>query len=422
MQKKDALKLVYVKVIDMLFKAIKKVIYADHASATPISKTVLESMDPYLKDMFYNPSAIYSLAQKVTKSIEKARESIASVLHARPVEVYFVDGATEGNNIALMGVINAFKKKNPHIIPHVITCSVEHSSVLEPLINLSKTGNIELSTISVNENGSLNEREFIGAIKDSTILVSIGYANGELGIIQDIKKISKIIRHHKKHNKTHYPFFHTDAVQAINYIENLNVLQLGVDMLCFNASKIYGPKKIAALYIHTSVDIESIFFGGGQELGMRPGTENTPYVIGLEQAVIETRFLCDSESKRMKSLQIYAYDLFKEISGIVINTSKTEGLPNILNVSFPFISHEEVIIRLDSKKIYASVKSACKAGEEGDSHVILAIRGSNNKKLPTGSLRFSFGRSTTKKDISIVRDELEKIVGSMTETYKKYSL
>jgi cysteine desulfurase len=281
---------------------------------------------------------------------------------------------------------------------------------------LEEKGFADISYLPVDENGILNIKELKKAIQENTILVSVAYVNGEIGVVQNIREIAKSIRHYRKHNKSIFPYFHTDAVQAVNYFD-LNVQKLGVDFMTINASKIYGPKKIGALYKKANIEIDAIITGGSQEFGLRAGTENVPYIVGFAEAVKVTQKIKEKESERLAKLSLFMEKLLKEKMSLdfVINGDGSERAPHIINISIPELSSEEIVLRLDAVGIKVSVKSACKSGEYGDSHVIRALRSDN-----TQSIRFSFGRATTKKDIEYVVEQLVKITDSMQKTFEEY--
>jgi cysteine desulfurase len=406
----------------MIFFKSKR-LYLDNASGTPISKKIVQEMHPYFSDYFHNPSALYKEAVYVKRVISDCRSAIASELKSRDQEIYFIDGATEANNLALIGVVEAWQKNNPEKKPHIITSTIEHASILETCKFLEKKYKAAVSYISVDENGYINIQEFKKALveNNNTVLVSVGYVNGEIGTIQDIRGLMKIVRHHRKHNNSIYPYMHTDAVQAVNYVDNIGVPQLGIDLMTINASKIYGPKKSAVLYIKTGTAITALVSGGNQENGLRSGTENVPAIVGMKSSLLMARKLQHSEKERLLDLKDYFIaKLKKTFHEVIINAEKSDAIANIVNITFPNISHEEIMIRLDARGIMCSVKSACKAGEDGDSHVIRAIAKSYSCNRATGSIRFSMGRDTKKSHIDRVVRELKYIIKGMNETYKKY--
>lgn len=394
----------------------KTFVFMDHAAGTAIDPDVFSVMKPFFIKVFFNPSSIYNEGFHIREHLYSARKSIARHLSCQYKNIIFCDGGTEANNLVLRGLVRYFKKDNPDIIPHIITSVIEHASVLETCRDLENHSEAEISYISVNEHGVIDIKELKGSIKENTILVSVGYVNGEIGTIQDIQAIAKTIRHYRKHNNSIYPYFHTDAVQAVNYCD-VKTPKLGIDYMTINASKIYGPKKIAALYKKTSAPLKPIITGGSQEFGLRAGTENIPYIIGLEKALEKTLLIQDSECEGLSKLRDYMEDLLREKLNVpfVVNGGGANRIPNIVNISIPDLSSEEIILRLDAIGVKASVKSACKSDEEGDSHVIRALRNEN-----TQSIRFSMGRSTRKRDINYLVDELVRITNNMQETYNKF--
>ena len=400
-----------------LLKNKNKRIYMDHASGTACSKSVFTEMKPFFIENSYNPGGIYKEAVHVRQFIESSRSSVAAILKSRPEEITFVDGATEANNIAIIGTIRAWKKNNPDIIPHVVTTTIEHTAVLETCKALEHEG-VLVTYLGVNEQGLINLRELKESLRENTVIVSVGYVNGEIGTIQDIRAMMKTIRHYRKTQSSVYPYMHTDAVQAVNYVNEISLPRLGVDLMTINASKIYGPKKIAVLFIKSNIVIDPIIYGGNQEKGMRSGTENVPYIVGMAKSLQETRVLQTYESRRLSILQKDIETRLRELfPKSILNSNAENKIPNIVNITFPNISHEEIVIRLDARGIMASVKSACKAGEDGDSHVIKTVaRGDRD----TGSIRFSFGRTTTQKDINHMLNQLKEIVTNMNEVYEKY--
>ena len=398
-----------------------KNIYLDYAATTPIDPQVLESMKPYFSELFHNPSGMYKEAVEVSRSVEDSRKTIAHFLSARPSEVVFCDGGTEANNIALLGMLEYWKKNNPDKQPHIITSSIEHSSVYELSRFLEKEGYADITFLEVDEHGVIDSKQLKNSITENTVAVSIAYANGEVGVIQDIKEIAKLARHYKKHNDTEYPYVHTDASQASLYC-NMNVLQLGVDVMTVTASKMYGPKKMAALFVKRGTKIQPLLHGGSQELSLRPGTENVPYIVGFAKAVELVKNNFDTEYPRLAELK---KKFLKHISSIepkpIINgeSDHHEYLPSIVNITIPGLSSEEIVLRLDAKGIACSMKSACANNSEGDSHVILAMRTNVEKnKDETGSIRFSLGRGTTEDDLLYTAAVLKDVVESIN-TFKQ---
>ena len=409
--------------IKVVMTASPTTIYLDHAAATPLDPEVFSVMEPWLKTDFHNPGGLYAGAVKAQKLIESSRSDVAKELDARNQEIIFVDGGTEANNLAIQGSIAAWRKDNPHTRPHIITSAIEHSSVFELFKHLEQ--NCDVDYIPVDSQGLVDIKELKKLINERTVIISVAYANGETGVIQDIKEIAKTARHYRKHNESIYPYVHTDAVQAANYL-SLNVLKLGVDMMTISGSKIYGPKKIAALFVKTGTKINPLIFGGEQEFALRPGTENVPYIAGFAKALEISRACSETESERLYELKEFFMDKLsqsQELNKLIFNSGCDRDLflPHIINITIAGLSSEELVIRLDSHGIACSMRSACTSGEEGDSHVILAMREHDeSNKDETGSLRFSMGRSTSKDDLVKVLEVLQTTVSSMKATKNTY--
>ena len=395
----------------------KKSIYLDYASGTPLDREVFLSMKPYFKKKFHNPGALYKEGIVAQKAIEISREHVSDALGSHKQEIFFVDGGTEANNLALIGTIRAWQKQFPEKVAHIITSEIEHVSVIQTCKFLEKEG-VLVDYLKVNEQGSIFIQDLKQSITENTVIISIAYVNGEIGVIQDLRGIMKTIRYIRKKNKNVYPYMHTDAVQAVNYISTIGVCQLGIDLMTISGSKIYGPKKIAVLFIKKGTLICSVTYGGNQEYGIRSGTENVPYIVGMASSLVKSRNLQKTENARLGILREYMFrQLHHCFDDLIINAEVGECVPNIVNISFKNLSHEEIVLRLDAKGVMCSVKSACKSGEDGDSHVIRAIRADGEN---TGSVRFSFGRLTQRRDIDYVITTLKNIFETMDEVRKKY--
>jgi len=387
-----------------------KTVYLDHAATTPVNKEVIKSMQPYHLQNFHNASAIYKGGVSAKEALEKSRASIAKNISARPQEIIFTQGATEANNLAILGLVNLWRRENKGI-PHLITSNIEHPSVLEVFKYLEERRLAEIDYLNVDQEGIVSAQELKKFLKENTILVSVMYANNEIGTIQPIRELAKTIRWWRKNNNIEYPYFHTDAVQAVNYLD-INVEKLGVDMMTINASKIYGPKMIGALYKKTSFPLSPILHGGRQEFNLRPGTEDVGACVGLARALEITTSLRESEAKRLTELRNYFIkELEENISNLQINGSREERLPNNVNILIPNMLGEEVVLRLDAKRIYASTQSACKLEDGGVSHVIRAL--GKNISQDDAVIRFTMGRKTIKSDI-------DKTVSILKEIIKKY--
>ncbi|MFA6393033.1 MAG: cysteine desulfurase family protein [Candidatus Paceibacterota bacterium] len=400
----------------------KRRIYLDNASATPIDKRVLEIMASYNQDFFANATSIHSSGVKTREIIEKSREKIAKEINAHSDEIIFTGSSTESIALALLGVIlNQKPKTKNQFIPHIITSLIEHPAVLENCKMLEERGEVEVTYIKVNENGLVNPKDVKEAIKGNTVLVSIMYANNEIGTVQPIGEIAKEIRHYKK-GKSNFPLFHTDATQAMNYLETSNVEKLGVDMMSFNGSKIYGPKGIGVLYKKRGVELTPIYSGGEQEFGLRSGTENVAPIAGLALALEITNKIKIKEVERLTKLRDYAIEKLLNIKvgdyKIILNGSKEVRLPNNINISISLITSELLVIELDAKGIEVSSRSACKEGGEDESYVLKALRIAQGEKLneEEGSLRITLGRQTTKRDL----DKFVNVLANILEKYKKW--
>lgn len=392
----------------------KKSIYLDHAAATPIDRRVLRAMKPYFNRHSANPGSLHTEAVLAHKAVEDARSLVAAVLGARPQEIIFTAGGTESNNIAIIGTIRAFKKNNPKVVPHVIVSAIEHKAVFTTVRALAAQNEIELTEVPVDAEGVIDMAIFKQSLLPSTVLVSVMYANNEIGTIQPIREIAKIIRHYKKHTtQTQYPLLHSDAIQAFQYCDS-NVLRLGVDLMSVSAAKIYGPKGIAVTYIKTGVPIEPIIFGGGQEHGLRSGTENVASIIGCAHAMKIADAMRSVESDRLYLLQQYFLDCIQNnFPNSIINGSKKDRLSNNINATFPGISGEHLVIELDAQGIAVSAQSACTTDDDS-SYVLQAIDSSRNSE--EGGIRFSMGRNTTRRDIDRLIKRLQGIINRIQKT------
>ncbi|MCX6757566.1 MAG: cysteine desulfurase family protein [Candidatus Nomurabacteria bacterium] len=390
-------------------KSTKKLnkIYLDYASATPIDASVLKVMDKALKQNFANCSAIHDDAVENKKLLDNTRKDIARFFDMHSDEIVFTSGSTESNNL----VIQNFK--------NIVTTNIEHASILEPSSLRS------IFFVGVEANGIIDPKKIKKALTLDTELVSVMYANNEIGTIQPIKEIAKEIRHFNKTNNTKI-LFHTDATQAVNYLD-MNVEKLGIDLMSFNAGKIYGPKGIGALYIRRRTPIKKIIFGGDQENGMRAGTENLPAILAFAEALKITEKIKEKENKRLTKLRDYFIQQLLhtnklEFVGTLLNGDEKERLPNNINVTIPKIPSDLLVIELSARGIMVSSKSACKSGDEKASHVIQAIReaeygGKLINKEVDGSIRFSMGRETTKQDIDFTLKSLAQILSKLKKWY-----
>lgn len=383
-------------------------IYLDYAAATPIDPAVTAAMQPYFSERFYNPSATYAAAQAVRKDLEAARGRVAHWLGARPAEVVFTAGGTEANNLAIRGVLAHFPEGN------VVTTGIEHDSVLETVRELAHR------IAPVDEQGIVDIPRLIKLIDDSTVLVSVMYANNEVGTIQPIKAIAAElakIRAARRAAGNKLPlYFHTDAAQAAAYLD-LHVARLGVDLLTLNAGKIYGPKQVGALYAASHVWFRAQVSGGGQERGARSGTENVAGVIGFAKALDLVQERRHEESARLQQLCDLFFELIGEaITNALSNGSRTHRLPNNVHVTLPGQDNERLIFALDEAGILCAAGSACSASNDEPSHVLRAMGVSQDDAQ--SSLRFTLGLHTTEDEIRTVVAKLKEIVAA-TSTAKK---
>ena len=365
---------------------IKKTIYLDHAAITPLEPKVLQAMLPYLKKKFGNPSSLYGLGLEAKKAIEDARLIISKILNCLPEEIIFEGSGTEADNHALIGAALANRAKGNHLITSVI----EHHAILHACEFLETQG-FEVTYIPVNKDGLVNLDMFSESIRPETILVSIMYANNEIGTIEPIKKISEIIK-----EKNSRILFQTDACQAAGYL-SLEVNDLGVDLMAINGSKIYGPKGVGALYVKKGTAIQPLIHGGAQENSQRAGTENVASIVGLAKALELVQKNKEQENSRLLKLRDYLIQGLLKIPGVSLNGSAKNRLPNNVNIAIKGVDGVKVIMELDKLGVACSIGSACTSSNPDPSHVILAL--SQGYEEARGSLRFSLGRENTKKDL-----------------------
>ena len=384
----------------------RKTIYFDHAATTPISSEVLEKMLPYLKGNFGNPSSIYYLGRESKKAVEDAREKVAKAISANPREIFFTGSGNEADNWAIKGVAYSNKDKGNHII----TTSIEHHAVLHTCRYLESDG-FEVTYLPVDENGLVSPDDVLKAIKPNTILISVMFANNEIGTIQPIGEIGKIA-------KEKGIIFHTDAVQAVGNVP-IDVNELNIDLLSLSAHKLYGPKGVGALYIKKGVKITSFIHGGAQERGRRASTENVAGIVGLGEAIKIATENMEENNKKLLSLRDRTIEeVLKNIPFTRLNGDRQNRLPGNANFSFEFIEGESLLLMLDMKGIAASSGSACTSGSLDPSHVLLAIGLSH--EIAHGSLRITFGKDNTHADIDILLNELPEIVGRLREMSPLY--
>ncbi len=384
-----------------------KEVYLDNAATTKTDPKVLEAMLPYFSEHYGNPSSMYKLGHESKMVIDEAREEIAKILGGvRPDEILFTSGGTESDNLAILGSARKNKEKKNHII----TSKIEHHAVLHPCEKLEKEG-FEVTYLPVDKYGLVDPKDVKNALRKDTVLVSIMYANNEIGTIEPISEIAEVIKNFRKENKTQFPYFHTDACQAAGYL-NLNINDLGVDMLTLNGSKIYGPKGIGILYLKTGVKIEPLVYGGGQEKNLRSGTENIAGIVGLTKALKLADEKKEEETERLLKLgKKLKEEILKTIPKTFLNGHSEKRLPNNINITILDIEGEALILHLDQYGIYTSTGSACTSHSLDPSHVILAI--GLPYEAAHGSLRFALGRYTTEEDIDYVLEKLPGVVENL---------
>jgi len=383
-------------------------IYLDNAASTQIHEDVLNSMLPYLKEQYGNPSSIHRYGRLAHKAIEKARKQIASLINAEPSEILITSGGTESNNTALMGI--AMK----NLSSQIITSSIEHDAILEPCKKLERNG-FDVDYLPVNQFGMVEPLDLKNHISEKTSLVSIMFGNNEVGTIQAISDLSKIC------NENNIPF-HTDAIQAVGKIP-INVKELGIDLMSISSHKLYGPKGIGALYIKNGIDIDPVILGGGQERGLRSGTENVANIVGFGKACEIAKNNLQKNTSYTKELRDTLIEkVLNEIPEVTLNGHPKSRLPNNTHFTFLGVNGEDLIIKLDEYGIAASTGSACSVNTQKASHVLQAM-GFSLEQI-TGSLRLTLGIFNDQKEIEQTVDALKKIVQelrSVSPFKEKYS-
>ncbi len=381
-------------------------IYLDNAATTPVKKEVFEAMVPYFMENFGNPSSVYQLAQINKKAIDEARETIARHLGANTNEIFFTSGGTESDNWAIKGIAETYKNKGNHII----TSKIEHHAVLHTCEYLEKQG-YEVTYLDVDSDGIVDPEDVKKAIKDTTILISIMYANNEIGTIMPIAEIGKIA-------KEHQIAFHTDAVQAIGQVK-IDVKEQNIDLLSLSGHKINGPKGIGVLYIKRGLKIGPFIHGGAQERGRRSGTENVPAIVGLGKAIELAYGAFDAKIARLTELRDKLIDgLLTQIPYCKLNGHPVKRLSNNVSVAVEFVEGESLLLLLDMNGVAASSGSACTSGSLDPSHVLLAL-GMPHEKAH-GSVRFTLGEYNTENEIDYVLEKMPQIVQRMRDMSPLY--
>ncbi len=387
-----------------------KPIYLDHAATTPVDHSVYEAMRPYLEEGYANPSSLYTAARETRGAIETARHTVADLLGAKVTELIFTSGGTEGDNLAIQGVLRA------HPGAHWVTSAIEHDAVMSCIEPLKREGH-EATVVPVKSKGIVDLAVIEDAITDETVLVSLMMANNEIGAIQPVADVAALIarlRQDRQKRGVELPLYlHTDAVQAANYLD-LHVSRLGVDLLTLNGSKIYGPKGSGALYVRHGTQLEPLMYGGGQERGRRSGTENVAGIIGFAKAFSDASRLRDLESRRLVPLRDHLISgLLTAIPEANLNGDAKRRLPNNINLTIPGAEGEAMVLYLDNAGIMASTGSACSTGNLDPSHVLLAI--GRTAAEADSSLRLTLGRSTDQEVVGRVLEVLPPIIRRLRE-------
>lgn len=420
---------------------MKKRIYLDHAATTPLDPKVKKAMESFWSKDFGNPSSLYKEGRDARKSVIESRLNISKVLGVKAEEIIFTSSGTESDNLAILGVTDYYRSNFSRLNPltsgragsppdfaatkslragdteekskrnspkmHAITTKIEHHAVLNAFKELEKRG-WEVTYIGVGKDGLVDSADIKKAIKPETVLISVMYANNEIGTIQPISEIGKIIKTYKREKKVDHPYFHTDACQAAGYLD-LNVEKLGVDLMTLNGSKIYGPKGVGVLFVKRNVGISPLTFGGEQEKSLKPGTENVPGIVGMAEALKLVQKNKEKEVKKITKLRDYFIDqLVNKIPKVYLNGSISERLPNNINVSVLGVEGESLVLYLDEYGIAASTGSACSSMSLEPSHVIKCLN--QDPLYAHGSLRFTLGKSNNKKEIDYVVKSLIEIV------------
>lgn len=380
---------------------MKRFIYADHSATTSLAPEVLEKMMPYLTTEYGNPSSLYAFAASTKKAVENARAQVAEVLGALPNEIYFTAGGSESDNWAIKGAAHLMKKKGKN---HIISSAFEHHAVLHTLKTLEKEG-FEVTLLDVHSDGLVRVDELRDAIREDTGLVTVMYANNEIGTIQPIAEIGAICREKGI-------LFHTDAVQAVGNV-HINVKEQNIDMLSMSAHKFHGPKGVGALYCRRGIFLPNLIDGGAQERGRRAGTENVPGIVGLGEAITRANATIDERAKTLSEIRDRIIDGALKIEKSRVNGDRVKRLPGNVSLCFEGIEGESLLLMLDSQGICASSGSACTSGSLDPSHVLLSI--GLKHETAHGSLRLSLGEGNTLEDADYILSVLPPIVERLRE-------
>ncbi|HOD93571.1 MAG TPA: cysteine desulfurase NifS [Clostridia bacterium] len=378
-----------------------KKIYLDHAATTQLDQNVLEKMMPYMRNYYGNPSSIYTLGRENKKAIEDSREKIASCFNCKSSEIYFTSCGTESDNWAIKGICSFNKNKGMHII----TTNIEHHAVLDTYLYMKKQG-FNITIVPVEKNGIIDPAKIEKEIRKDTILISVMFANNEIGTIQPIAQIGAIA-------KKHSVIFHTDAVQAAGSVE-IDVQKMNIDLMSISAHKFYGPKGVGALYIRRGIMIDNLFHGGGQEKTRRAATENISGIVGMAEALKLSVDNMQIYNKHIRTIRdAVKKGIEEKIPYIIFNGDADERLVNNINFCFRFIEGESLILMLDFKGISASSGSACTSGSLDPSHVLLAL--GLPHEVAHGSLRLTFGRDNSIDDVDYIVDNVAEVVEKLRQ-------
>ncbi len=402
-----------------------KRIYADYASLTPVDPRVVRVISEAMAEYNANPSSLYTEGVKAKKALEDARLSVASHFGLNKDEVIFTSGGTESNNLAFYGILSAFeesdlrKKLGNKVKPHIVISTIEHPSIIELCLQLIEQG-YEVSFIPVNASGLVDSRDIGKVLRPETVLVSIMYANNEIGTIQPIKDITREVRHFKKsleRDNHEYPYVHTDASQAVLY-EDSRIPRLNVDLMTIDGGKVYGPRGIGALLKRRYVSIASMMHGGGQEAGLRPGTENVPAILGLKHALDIAHTEKEDERARLKELRDTLIELLMSkispiLPSVALNGDTSTRLPNNINICFPGLDAEFLVLRLDVLGLAVSSVTSCRSSDEDSSSYVIEALGKEDCAL--SSLRITLGRNTTASDIGLIAERVALAVREQVE-------
>jgi len=398
--------------------AVQPVIYLDHASATPVSGAIFEIHSQALATHYANPGSIHKEGVEAKRAIENAREMIAQALSARTEEIIFTSSGTESNNLAIIGVIE-HARASALFIPHVITTTIEHASVLEPLRALAERGDIDLDIVPVTQDGIIEIKHIRERIRKETVLVSVIHVNNEVGTVQPVRDIGKMIQKRKEEHTSTYPIFHVDACQSVLYYD-LRPEAFKIDLCTLNSSKMYAPRGTGIVYKNKSVTLAPYVRGGNQEFGVRAGTENTASIVACAHALVHAKENRESEHARLRELQTFFFEAVREaIPEVRVWGSEKidERAPQNINLSVQGVLAEEFVIGLSIQNIAISAKSACGMTDDGGSYVVRALGGTEQDSKE--SIRISMGTSTARAQLETVIKEMKKIVERHNEV-KKY--